>query len=151
MTANRWWVRLFARWQARINSVKGQINLVFSGMTGLGVTSGALKYYGLEQFTPFFILATVGGIALYAYYYSEGGVWNQASKDQTDLADNYSGPTMLMDARIEMKQLAYLGYVVQNGGGKQYDEILDEMEELTHEEWAALRDGVDIDKIEEQA
>jgi len=150
MTATRWWVKIGARWIARVNSVQPHLNLLFTAMTGIGVASGALKYYGLQQYTPFFIALTGLATIAYAYLYSEGGVWNQTSRDKTDMSTNYSGPTMLMDAKIEARQLAYLGYVLQNGQEKELDALIEDMDELTYEEWAALRDGVDIEEIERE-
>lgn len=147
-TAERWWVRLGARWVARINSVQGQLQLGFQAMTGVSLASGALKYFGFEAFVPHFIVATAVGTVGYAYLFAEGGVWNQTSRDKTDMSDNYSGPTMLMDGRIEATQLAYLGYVLQAEDDLGFDELRQRLHEITDEEWAAMRDGVDITAIE---
>lgn len=149
MTATRWWVRMAARWIARIDSVQGQLGLLFQAMTGISLASGALKYFGLSHLVPWFILGTWLFVLAYAYLYSEGGVWNQVSRDKTDLSDNYSGPTMLMDKRIEGKQLAYLGYVLQNGRDISIDELEEGMSDITHQEWATLRDGVDVEGLGE--
>jgi hypothetical protein len=133
---------------ARIDGVSGQLNLAFTAMTGVGIVSGALKYFGLSGLVPWFLGLTGIGVLAFAYVYNEFGVRNQTSRDNTDLSTNYSGPTMLMDARLEARQLARLGYVLQNGHDRDVDEIEDELLEITHEEWAKFRDGVDVERIE---
>lgn len=148
MTADRWWVRLAARWLARVDGVSGQLKLGFQGMAGISAALGVIKYYGFGGYAPAFLAIALGVGLVYTYLYTEGGVWNQVARDKVDMSDNYSGPTMLMGARIEARQLAHLGYVLQNGHGKTVDEIHEEMLDLTEREWAELRDGVDIAEIE---
>lgn len=97
MTAERWWVRFGARWIARIDSVQGHLGLVFQGMTGVSITSGALKYFGATWAVGPFLAITAICLLAYAYLYSEGGVWNQVSRDKNDMSTNFSGPNMLID------------------------------------------------------
>lgn len=148
-TAERWWVRVGARWIARIDAVKSHLNLVFQGMAGISLASGALKYFGFEGLVAPFLIITAIGTLGYAKLYAEGGVWNQAARDKTDLSTNYSGPTMLMDARIEARQFAELGAALTNGEVDRA-ELEDRMMTATFEEWAALRDGVDVEEIEKR-
>jgi hypothetical protein len=152
MTANRWWVRTAARWLARIDGVSGQLRLAFLFLTGVSTMSVALKSYGLGQFAgPLVGLAAVGGLAM-AYLYTEGGVWNQMARDRQDLSGDYSDPGDLIGHRIGAQQLAYLGYLVQsNGEGPQeFEAIVEDMHDLTEEEWARLREGVDPEAVEQR-
>jgi len=149
-TAERWWVRLAARWVARVDAVTAHLNLAFQAMTGVSLASGALKYFGYQQYVPYFLAITGVGTLCYAYLYAEGGVWNQTARDKTDLSTNYSGPTMLMDAKLEARQLSRLAYVLQNGSEQPLEEIEQEMEQITVEEWVNLRDGVDITELEQE-
>ncbi len=73
MTAERAWVRFGARWIARVDSVKSHLSLVFQGMTGVGVASGALEYLGLGHLVGPFIAALAVVLLAYAYLYSEAG------------------------------------------------------------------------------
>lgn len=147
-TADRWWVRVAARWLARVEAVSDIVRLAMLTLTGLSTATLTLQQYGHGNLAwP--LIATVGvGSIVFTYLYTEGGVFNQKNRDRTDLGDNYSGPTMLMDKRLEAKQLAHLAYVLQNGQDKSVDEIQAEMQEITDEEWVALRDGVDIQELE---
>jgi len=150
MTAQRWWVRLAARWLARVDGVSGQLRLAMLGLTGVSTASITLKQYGYGDYALPFIAGLGLATVVYTYYYTEGGVWNQVARDKTDMSDNYSGPTMLMDAKIEGRQLARVAYVLQNGGVESYDELAEEMDRITVEEWASLRDGVDEEALHRQ-
>jgi len=130
---------MVARWLARLDTVKGQIQS-FSLM---------LQGFGLGYLVPYIgIIGTLLGM-VYTYYWSEGGVYNQKQRDFMDLGNNYAEPQNLIGHRIGGQQLAYLGYVLQNGKVESFEEIEREMEELTEAEWAALRNGIDVEGVEE--
>jgi hypothetical protein len=140
MTATRWWVRLFARWQARIDSVKGQIQAVSLSVTALSTFSLVLKGTVLQPYIP-----VLWGIALvlgplYAYLYAEGGVWNQTARDRQDMSNNFAGP----NARIQAAMMARALAAMQQG-----EQLSDEQREAGQEElqqaFEELRDGVELD------
>lgn len=151
-TAERWWVRLAARWLARIDGVSGQLRLAMLGLTGVSTASLTLKQFGYGRYAvPFIAVLGVGTIA-YTYVYAEGGVWNQVARDRRDLSDNFSGPTMLHQNRIQARQLAHLAYYLEHGTDDVTpSELADEMRDVTNEEWAALRDGVNLSDVEQNA
>lgn len=149
MTAERWWVRLAARWLARIDGVSGQLRLALLGLTGVSTATLTLRQYGYGEYAWPFIGAVGVLTIIYTYFYTEGGVWNQTARDRADLSDNYSAPTMLLDKRIEAKQLALLAYVLDDSG-RDLAYYMEQMDNITHKEWAELRDGVDVDEIESQ-
>lgn len=92
MTANRWWVRLGARWLARVDGVSGQLRLAMLGMTGVSTATVALNDYGYGEFAlPFVGLTGVAGL-VFAFLYTEGGVWNQMARDRQDMSSNFAGP-----------------------------------------------------------
>lgn len=96
-TAERWWVRLAARWLARIDGVSGQLRLAMLGMTGVSTGLVALKSYGLGRFAWPLIIGTGMVVVIYTYLFTEGGVWNQMARDRVDLSTNYAGPTLRID------------------------------------------------------
>jgi hypothetical protein len=100
MTANRWWVRMAARWLARIDGVNGQLRLLFLAMTGYGIVLQTLAQYGLGGYALEFLGVSGIALAVYTYYYNEGGVRNQVSRDRVDLSTNFAGPTMRMDDEL---------------------------------------------------
>jgi len=152
MTAERWWVRVGARWVARVNGVRGHLALAFQAMTGVGVVSGALKYYGLGNLAPFFIALTGAGMLAFAYLYTEGGVWNQVSRDSVDLSSNFTSPSDLLAHRIGAQHFAYLAWLQQANGEApdDFERIREDLVKLTEDEWARLRDGVDVEDIYRQ-
>lgn len=140
MTAQRWWVRAFARWQARIDSVKGQIQAVSLAVTAYSTFSLLLQSVGLGKWVP-----VLGGVLLiagpgYAYMFFEGGVWNQVSRDRADMSGNYAGP----NARIKAE------HMVRGLSARDKGDVLDEDErDIIRAELDAtfdeLRDGVDLE------
>jgi len=142
MTAQRWWVKLFARWQARIDSIKGQIQAVRLAVTAFSTFSLVLQNFGLGRYVPYLgVVLAIAGPA-YAYLFFEGGVWNQVSRDRADMSGNYAAPGGRINAELTARALA----PILNGG------------ELTDEERQALlaelnraylekRDGIDHDEI----
>lgn len=97
MTATRWWVKVIARWLARIDGVKGQVQMFSLAVTAFSTFSIMLQGFGMGYLVPYVgIVAVVVGV-IYTYLYTEGGVWNQVARDRQDLSTNYAGPTMAMD------------------------------------------------------
>lgn len=139
MTAERWWVRAGARWIARIDAVKGHLNLAFQAMTGVSLASGALKYFGFEGFVLPFIAVTGVGTLAYAYYYTEGGVWNQVGRDRTDMSTNWSGPNMRMDDEL----IGSAVFAAMHGRPPDDDEQ-DAIAEAVDRKWRDFRNGVEL-------
>jgi len=143
MTATRWWVRLFARWQARIDSVKGQIQALSLAVTAFSTFSLLLQNAGFGAWVPY--LGAVGAVGLpaYAYLFFEGGVWNQVNRDRVDRSDNFIGPGGYIAATIQARAFAEALAAAERG------EDPDAAAAATVEElWREYRDGVDIDALE---
>lgn len=144
MTATRWWVRLFARWQARIDSVKGQIQAASLAVTAFSTFSLVLQGFGLGQYV--LPLGIVGAIAApaYAYLYFEGGVWNQVSRDRADMGTNFAGPSMKMD---DICTGAAVFAAVH--GRQPTDDELALIEDAVDEPWSEFRNGLDAAELED--
>lgn len=138
-TAERWWVRMGARWIARVDAVKSHLNLAFQGMTGVGIASGALKYYGLEQYVGWFLAVSGGLMLAYAYLYSEGGVWNQVSRDRSDMSNNFATPRDKID-----DTLIGIAAAAAFHGREPSDDEVDAIEQAVAKKWEDFRDGVDL-------
>lgn len=100
MTANRWWVRLAARWLARVDGVSGQLRLAMLALTGFSTATLTLRQYGHGQLALPLVGVLSAGMVVYTYLYAEGGVWNQMARDRVDLSTNFAGPTMRMDDEL---------------------------------------------------
>ena len=143
MTAERWWVRLAARWLARIDGVSGMVRLAMLGMTGLSTATLTLRQYGHGEYAWPLIGVTLGGTLVFTYLYTEGGVWNQMSRDRQDLSNNFANPSMRMNNEL----LARAVLAAQEG--RQLTET--EREAVKSELNAGFdeyRDGIELEQFE---
>jgi hypothetical protein len=145
-TAERWWVRLAARWLARIDGVKGQVQMFSLAVTAFSTFSLMLQGFGLGYLVPYLAVAAGLGGIVYTYLYTEGGVWNQVARDRRDLSDNFSAPTMLLQNRIQARQFAELAAMMDDD--VTVEDAEERLQDSTEQEWAGLRDGVALDDIE---
>jgi hypothetical protein len=143
MTATRWWVRLAARWLARIDGVSGQLRLAMLGLTAVSTGVVALQSYGLgELAAPLVATVAIAGLA-FAYLYAEGGVWNQVQRDKRDLSTNYAAPM----SRIDDEMIARGVIAAEKGRTLDEEERAAVREELDRA-FVELREGVDLERID---
>lgn len=140
MTAKRWWVRLAARWLARIDGVKGQVQMFSLAVTAFSTFSLVLQNAGLGYVVPYLGVGAAAGGLIYTYLYTEGGVWNQVQLDKQWLSNNYLGPNAAIQAEANMR--AWLA--AQKGRELTEDErqgIRDERKALFED----LKEGIEDD------
>ena len=139
MTANRWWVKLAARWLARVDGVSGQLRLAMLGLTGASTASLTLQSYGYGNLAvP--LLSVLGFLCLaFAYLYTEGGVWNQMNRDRQDMSNNYAGPNSRIQSVLNARAFA----AAQKG-----EELTESEREAVDREtlkaFGQYRDGMDL-------
>jgi len=147
MTATRWWVKLYARWIARIKAVQGQLNLFFTALSGTSLASGALRYFGAPTWAIIlFLLLLALVIVTYTYLYSEGGVWNQSRRDERDMSMNYIDPRQAMNQLVQAEQRAILAKAIQEEWTE--ERIEREMHDATVDLLQEYRDGIDVNTLE---
>lgn len=139
MTADRWWVRAAARWLARVDGVKNHIQVISLGVTAFSTFSLVLQNSGHGNLVPY--IGAVGLLAFpaYAYLYSEGGVWNQVSRDRVDLSTNFAGPTMRIDDEFIAR-----GILAGERGRELSEEEREAISGELDRAWKQYRDGYDI-------
>jgi hypothetical protein len=139
MTANRWWVKLAARWLARVDGVSGMIRLAMLGLTGLSTATLTLRQYGHGEYAWPFIGVVAVGTLIFTYLYTEGGVWNQMARDRQDLSTNFAGPSMRMSNELVARGIL----AAQEGRELTEGERQAIKGELDHA-FAEYRDGIDL-------
>jgi hypothetical protein len=139
MTANRWWVKVAARWLARVDGVSGQIRVFSLAVTAFSTFSLVLQNSGRgELVTPLGVVLAVG-LPAYIYVYAEGGVWNQVSRDKQDMSTNYAGPTL----RIDDEHIAR-GIIAGQKGEQLSEEEREAIKAELDETFAEYRDGIEL-------
>jgi len=139
-TAERWWVRLAARWLARVDGVKGHIQVASLGVTAFSTFSLVLQNSGHGDMVVPLGVAGLLSFPIYTYLYTEGGVWNQVGRDRQDLSTNFAGPTMLMD-----DVLIGVSVFAAMHGRPPNEEEFKAIEEAVDTNWQNYRDGVEIE------
>jgi hypothetical protein len=143
MTANRWWVKAAARWQARIDSIKGQIQAFSLLVTGFSTFSLVLQNAGLGYLVPYLGAALAGGLPVYAYLYFEGGVWNQVGRDRADQSSNFSAPAGRIITEMYARALA-----AAQKGEELSDEEIQAVKTEADAAFVEFRDGYDVENAE---
>lgn len=141
MTANRWWVKLAARWLARIDGVKGQVQMFSLAVTAFSTFSIMLQGFGYGYVVPYLGGAGIGGGLVYTYLYTEGGVWNQVQRDRQDLSNNFAGPNSRIQAELNARAL-----VAAMEGRALSDEERQAVRAEADRTFRDYRDGVQIDE-----
>jgi len=139
MTAERWWVKLAARWLARIDGVSGMIQLAMLGLTGISTATLTLQQYGHGEYAWPLIAVVGAGTLIFTYLYTEGGVWNQVSRDRQDLSSNFAGPSM----RINNELLAR-GMLAAQENRELSDEERHAIKRELDDAFDEYREGVDL-------
>lgn len=103
MTANRWWVKVAARWLARIDGVKGLVQMVSLAVTAFSTFSIMLQGFGLGFLVPYLGVTCLIVGPVFIYLYAEGGVWNQVARDRQDLSADFAGPNVKIQAEMNAR------------------------------------------------
>lgn len=139
-TANRWWVRLAARWLARVDGVSGMIRLAMLGLTGISTATLTLRQYGHGEYAWPLIFVVMTGTLVFTYLYTEGGVWNQMSRDRQDLSSNFAGPSMRMN-----NELLARGILAAREGRELSADEREAIKRELDEAFEEYRDGIDLE------
>jgi len=141
MTANRWWVRLAARWLARVDGVSGMIRLAMLGLTGLSTATLTLRQYGHGEYAWPLIAVVSGGVLVFTYLYTESGVWSQMARDRQDLSSNFAGPSMRMN-----NELVARGILAADEGRELTESEREAIKAELDAAFAEYRDGIELDE-----
>lgn len=140
-TATRWWVRISARWLARIDGVSGQLRLAMLVMTGLSTATLSLRQYGHGEYAWPLIGITGVLMLIFTYLYTEGGVWNTMARDRRDLSNNFAGPNARIVTEMTARTIA-AHFEGQELSEQEREVIRNELDSAFFE----LRDGIDLEQ-----
>lgn len=138
-TAERWWVRIAARWLARVDGVSSQIRVFSLGVTAFSTFSLVLQNSGHGELVVPLGVAGLVTVPIYVYAYAEGGVWNQVMRDKRDMSTNFAGPTL----RIDDEMIAR-GIRAAEKGEPLTDEERDATKAELDHAFAEYRNGIEI-------
>jgi hypothetical protein len=141
MTADRWWVKAAARWQARMDSITGQISMFSLLATGFSTFSIMLQGFGLGRYVPYLGAFVALSLPIYAYAFFEGGVKNQVGRDRADKSTNFAGPA----GRILTEMYARSIAAAQKGEALTDDEI-EAVKAEADATFLEYRDGYDVEQ-----
>jgi len=137
-TAERWWVKMAARWLARVDGVSSQIRVGSLGVTAFSTFSLVLQNSGHGEYVVPLGIASLVGFPVYTYLYTEQGVWNQVNRDKNDLSSNFAGPTMRIDDEMIARSMLAALY-----GRELTDEEREAIQNEADATFEEYRDGVD--------
>jgi len=106
MTANRWWVKLAARWAARFGGAQPYIQMFSLAVTAFSTFAIMLQGFGLGNLVAPLGVVAAATLAAFAYLYAEGGVWNQVQRDRQDYSNNFAGPNSAIQAELNARAFA---------------------------------------------
>jgi len=138
-TAQRWWVRLAARWLARFNVIDGLVNMISLIITALSTALFAMQSYGYGHYAPHAIAVAAVGGTVFTYLYSEGGVYNHQQRDYQDMSRNFTEPRDRMN-KIGGALATFYALNQRPPTDKEREEI----QEIVDEWWLEYRDGMDV-------
>ena len=141
MVAQRWWVKLAARWLARVDGVSGMIQLAMLGLTGLSTATLTLRQYGHGEYAWPLIGVVAVGTLVFTYLYTEGGVWNQVARDRQDLSTNFAGPSMRMN-----NELLARGMLAAEEGRQLTDDERSAIQAELDHAFTEFREGIELER-----
>lgn len=140
MTANRWWVKLAARWLARLDGVSNQVRMVSLAITAFSTFSIMLQGFGLGAWVPYVGVVGMAAMVVYTYLYTEGGVWNQMARDRQDLSNNWAGPNAAI-----VSELSGRSYAAARMGRPLTDQERAAVRAERREAFEEYREGIDLE------
>lgn len=132
---------LIARWVFRFEAAQGPINMVFRGITAVSTLTAALALIGAQEYAKWLLLAGLIGTPVFAFVYTEWGVYNRKNRESSDRGANWTGPDSYMNSVIG----AMGTYYAMNHEPPDEEEY-EEMKDAVEMAWKEYRDGIDINE-----
>jgi uncharacterized membrane protein YeaQ/YmgE (transglycosylase-associated protein family) len=131
---------VIARWLMRFEAAGNILRMVFLGVTAASTLTSALALIGYEQFAPIVLSIGLLGTAVFAFAYTEFGIYNRKNRERADVGTNWAGPGMRMDDELIGAAVfaAVHGRPPDTGEQEAISEAVDKP-------WREFRDGIEVD------
>lgn len=127
------------RWIMRFEASGQILSMAFQGTTAVSALSGVLAYSGSEGVVPYVLAGGAISAFVFAYVYTEWGLFNRKNREKVDYGSNFARPDMRIDD--EMTGAAVFAAV---HGRTPDEEEAAAIEDSVDEAFRKLRNGVDV-------
>lgn len=134
---------LIARWVFRFEAAQGIINMVFRGITAVSTLTAALALIGAERYAKWLLLIGVIGTPIFAYAYTEFGIFNRKNRERSDRGANWSGPDGYMNCVMDSVGIFYGLH-----GRPPTEEEYEDIKESVGIPFSEFRTGIDPEEFE---
>lgn len=131
---------MIGRWLMRFEAASQILSIGFQGTTAVSALSGVLTYSGFQSVVPVVLAVGVPGVFIFAFAYTELGLWNRKNREKADFGNNFARPDMRIDDEI----IGAAVFAAMHGEPPDEDERA-AIAEATDTTWRDLRSGVDVE------
>ena len=129
-----------ARWIMRLEAAGGILRMGFLGVTAASTLTSALALIGLQSYAPYVLATGIVGTFVFAFGYTEYGIYNRKNRERVDYGNNFARPDMKIDD--EITGAAVFAAIHQRQPTEEEEEAI---EESVDRFWKKHRNGVDIE------
>lgn len=129
------------RWLMRIQAVQGFIQIGSMMVTAASTLTFALQSIGYTHLAPYVLAIGIGGTPIFAWCYTELGLYNRKNRENSDRGANWAGP----DAYINSVIGATGTFYAMNGRPPTHEELEDIEESVRRAQ--RYRDGIDVEEF----
>lgn len=132
---------LLGRWLMRFEAAGQIISMMFSGTTAVSTLSGVLAYSGFQRYVPYVLAAGAVLMFVFAYVYTELGVFNRKNREKHERGRNFARP----DMRIDNEMIGAVNFAALHGRPPNEEEM-EAIRETLDDRYKVLRNGVSVDR-----
>lgn len=128
------------RWIMRFEASGQILSMAFQGTTAVSALSGVLAYSGSEGVVPYVLATGTVAAFVFAYLYTEWGLFNRKNREKVDYGNNFARPDMRIDDEITGAAVFAAVH-----GRPPDDEEAEAIEASVDDAFRKLRNGVDVE------
>ena len=137
-----------SKWIMRTQNAGTVMRIPLLGVTAVSTLVTALRGTAFQNYTMY-IVGVFGVLAMiFVWAYDRFQVMNIQNRWNADRADNYVGPTTVMNQLINARQFGVLSQSLNNNWSE--EKTQEELEKVTRETVAEFRNGIDLGDLDER-